>query len=194
MSESSECARRMRRMQTRRGADGRLVGRARGLAAFGQGLRRRARTARLLRVSRIDVDARHRHRCCAQLKPDVALNVLHGRPGEDGTIQGMLEISAFPTRHSGVLASVAGDAKDIAKPCSRPPACRCRAAGRDRAPSAARRHLLPPPYVIKPVAEAPASASSSSPRTTRIRRRSFTRPTGRSATACWSSATSPARS
>src|SRR3954453_22400597 len=34
------------------------------------------------------------------LKPDVAFNVLHGRPGEDGTLQGMLEVLAIPYTHS----------------------------------------------------------------------------------------------
>ena len=39
------------------------------------------------------------------LKPDVALNLLHGRPGEDGTIQGLLEILQVPYSHSGPLSS-----------------------------------------------------------------------------------------
>ena len=38
----------------------------------------------------------------AATKPDVALNVLHGRPGEDGTLQGLLEILSIPYSHSGV--------------------------------------------------------------------------------------------
>ena len=40
-----------------------------------------------------------------QLKPDVAFNALHGPMGEDGTIQGLLEILRIPYTHSGVLAS-----------------------------------------------------------------------------------------
>src|SRR5262245_25187056 len=51
----------------------------------------------------------------AVLKPDVALNVLHGRPGEDGTLQGILEILAIPYTHSGVLASALAMEKDLAK-------------------------------------------------------------------------------
>ena len=39
------------------------------------------------------------------LKPDVALNMLHGPFGEDGCIQGLLEILEIPYSHSGVLAS-----------------------------------------------------------------------------------------
>ena len=41
-------------------------------------------------------------RCSSRSKPDVALNVLHGRPGEDGTLQGLLEILGIPYSHSGV--------------------------------------------------------------------------------------------
>ena len=60
------------------------------------------------------------------VKPDVALNVLHGRPGEDGTLQGMLEILGIPYSHSGVMASAVAMQKDIAKELLAPPACRCR--------------------------------------------------------------------
>src|SRR6516165_4961137 len=48
------------------------------------------------RVTRIDV-ARDIAAVLTALAPDVALNLLHGRPGEDGTIQGLLEIWKFPT-------------------------------------------------------------------------------------------------
>ena len=47
------------------------------------------------RVSRVDVD-RDVAAALRALKPDVALNVLHGRPGEDGTLQGLLEILGVP--------------------------------------------------------------------------------------------------
>jgi len=89
----------------------------------------------------------------SQLKPDCALNVLHGRPGEDGTLQGLLEIVGVPYSHSGVMASAVAMQKDIAKTV-------LKAAGVpvpggvvvDRL-EAAKQHLLPRPYVIKPVAE-----------------------------------------
>src|ERR1700729_4542272 len=48
-------------------------------------------------------------------KPDIALNVLHGRPGEDGTLQGLLEILGIPYSHSGVMASAVAMQKDFAK-------------------------------------------------------------------------------
>src|SRR6201999_2426698 len=48
-------------------------------------------------------------------RPNAALNVLHGRPGEDGTLQGLLEILGIPYSHSGVLASALAMQKDTAK-------------------------------------------------------------------------------
>jgi D-alanine-D-alanine ligase len=87
------------------------------------------------------------------IRPDAALNVLHGRPGEDGTLQGMLEILGIPYTHSGVLASALAMRKDYAKTLFR-------AAGVPVADGlmasrfeAAKSHLMPPPYVIKPIAE-----------------------------------------
>src|SRR5450631_1293968 len=66
------------------------------------------------RVSRVDV-TRDIAATLSALKPDAALNVLHGRPGEDGTLQGMLEILGIPYTHSGVLASALAMQKDVAK-------------------------------------------------------------------------------
>jgi D-alanine-D-alanine ligase len=66
------------------------------------------------RVTRIDV-GRDIASVLTTVKPDVALNVLHGRPGEDGTLQGILEILAIPYTHSGVMASAVAMQKDIAK-------------------------------------------------------------------------------
>ena len=56
------------------------------------------------RVTRIEVQ-RDIAQKLADLKPDVVFNALHGRFGEDGTIQGILEILQIPYTHSGVLAS-----------------------------------------------------------------------------------------
>ncbi len=104
------------------------------------------------RVTRIDV-GRDIASVLNTVKPDVALNVLHGRAGEDGTLQGLLEIVGIPYSHSGVLASSLAMQKDMAKAVFG-------AAGvpvpeglvADRL-EAAKSHLLPPPYVIKPIAE-----------------------------------------
>ena len=65
-------------------------------------------------VTRIDV-ARDIGEVLARLKPDVAFNALHGRVGEDGTMQGILEVLQIPYTHSGVLASALAMQKDRAK-------------------------------------------------------------------------------
>ena len=104
------------------------------------------------RASRIDVD-REVAVTLRALRPEVALNVLHGRPGEDGTLQGMLEILGIPYSHSGVLASALAMQKDTAKTvlkAAQVPVPGGIVATREEV---ATRHLLPPPYVIKPVAE-----------------------------------------
>ncbi len=86
-------------------------------------------------------------------KPDAALNVLHGRPGEDGTLQGVLEILGIPYTHSGVLASAVAMHKGYAKAIFRAaniPVAEDIVVSRLEA---AKRHLMAPPYVIKPMAE-----------------------------------------
>jgi len=104
------------------------------------------------RVSRIDV-TRDIASVLKELKPDCVLNVLHGRPGEDGTLQGLLEVMAIPYTHSGVMASAAAMQKHVAKAllaaAGVPVPGGCLINRRE----AGAKHLLPPPYVIKPVAE-----------------------------------------
>ena len=104
------------------------------------------------RVTRIDV-GRDIATVLGTVKPDVALNVLHGRPGEDGTLQGILEILAIPYTHSGVMASAVAMQKDVAKALFRAadvPVPEGIVAARFEI---AKSHVLPPPYVIKPIAE-----------------------------------------
>jgi len=86
----------------------------------------------------------------AEIAPDVAFNALHGRWGEDGCVQGILEWMRIPYTHSGVLASALAMDKARSKEIFR-------AAGLPVLDSvivpreeAAARHVLPPPYVVKP--------------------------------------------
>jgi len=104
------------------------------------------------RVTRIDVGRDIASRLAA-IRPDVAFNALHGPAGEDGAIQGVLEILRIPYTHSGVLASALAMRKDLAKVA-------LKAAGVPVADGltvdrreAARRHVLEPPYVLKPLAQ-----------------------------------------
>ena len=103
-------------------------------------------------VTKIDVD-RDIAQTLAQLKPDACFNALHGRWGEDGCIQGILECQQIPYTHSGVLASALamhkGKAKRVLKAAGVPVADDAIV---DRE-AAALSHALPPPYVAKPIAE-----------------------------------------
>ncbi len=96
------------------------------------------------RVSRLDVD-RDVAATLRKLKPDVALNVLHGRPGADGTLQGLLESLGLPYSHSGVLASALAMQKDIAKTVLKAAGVPVPGGLVVSRAEAARRHLLPPP-------------------------------------------------
>ena len=88
-----------------------------------------------------------------ELRPDAALNALHGPAGEDGTIQGLLEILKIPYTHSGVLASALAMHKERAKTVMRAagvPVPEGRIVNRF---DAAKSHPIPTPYVVKPIAE-----------------------------------------
>jgi D-alanine-D-alanine ligase len=104
------------------------------------------------RVTRIDV-GRDIASVLTTVNPDVALNVLHGRPGEDGTLQGILEILAIPYSHSGVMASAVAMQKDVAKALFTAAAVPVPTGSVVSRLEAAKRHVLAPPYVIKPIAE-----------------------------------------
>lgn len=89
----------------------------------------------------------------AALKPDACFNALHGKFGEDGCVQGILEMLGVPYTHSGVLASALAmhkeRAKDVMKVHGVPVAEAVLLTRRE----ALKRHPMPPPYVVKPVAE-----------------------------------------
>ncbi len=104
------------------------------------------------RVTRVDV-GRDIATLLRTLKPDAAFNVLHGRPGEDGTLQGILEILAIPYTHSGVLASALAMQKDLAKVVMAAAGVPVPEGKVVSVTEAAQGHVLPRPYVIKPLAE-----------------------------------------
>lgn len=88
-----------------------------------------------------------------KIKPDVVFNALHGRWGEDGCVQGILEWLAIPYTHSGVLASALAMDKERTKAAYK-------AAGLPIADSVVAsktdiesRHMMAPPYVVKPYNE-----------------------------------------
>jgi D-alanine-D-alanine ligase len=84
------------------------------------------------------------------IKPDCVFNALHGRWGEDGCVQGILEWLRIPYTHSGVLASALAMDKTRTKEVYRAaglPVVDSRIVARDEV---AKGHVLPPPYVVKP--------------------------------------------
>lgn len=116
-------------------------------AAVGEALREEG-----YRVTEIDVDRNLAGQLDA-INPDVCFNALHGKFGEDGCVQGILELLAIPYTHSGVLASALAmhkeRAKDVMKLAGVPVAEAKLVTRRE----ALEGHVLPPPYVVKPPTE-----------------------------------------
>jgi D-alanine-D-alanine ligase len=86
----------------------------------------------------------------AELTPDVVFNALHGRWGEDGCVQGLLEWMGIPYTHSGVLSSALAMDKSRTKDAyvaAGLPVVESRLALRDEVRA---RHVMAPPYVVKP--------------------------------------------
>ncbi len=89
----------------------------------------------------------------AAVKPDAALNALHGPWGEDGCVQGLLEILGIPYTHSGVLASALAMDKNKSRAVYAQAGLDIAEGGMYAVEDLARDHIMTPPYVIKPVAE-----------------------------------------
>ena len=85
-----------------------------------------------------------------KIKPDVALNALHGRFGEDGIVQGILELMNIPYTHSGVLASSLAMDKEKTKLVYRAAGLPVAASILARKSDIMAAHVMPTPYVVKP--------------------------------------------
>jgi len=82
--------------------------------------------------------------------PDIVFNALHGRWGEDGCVQGLLEWLQMPYTHSGVLASALAMDKQRSKDAFRAaglPFVNSVLADSD---AVRKTHIMAPPYVVKP--------------------------------------------
>lgn len=89
----------------------------------------------------------------AEIQPDVCFNALHGRWGEDGVVQGLLEWMGIPYTHSGVLASALALDKEKTKTAYRAaglPVVESIVASREQVEAG---HVMAAPYVVKPVNE-----------------------------------------
>lgn len=85
-----------------------------------------------------------------EVKPDVAFNALHGRFGEDGCIQGILEILSIPYTHSGVLASALAMDKPMAKKVFANAGIRCAEGRVFSKAEMLKGDVMKRPYVVKP--------------------------------------------
>ncbi|HEX2624087.1 MAG TPA: D-alanine--D-alanine ligase [Sphingomicrobium sp.] len=104
------------------------------------------------RVARLDMT----HDVAAQLrdlKPDVVFNALHGTPGEDGTVQGMLDLMEIPYTHSGCTTSAIAIDKELTKAVLVPAGVRMPKGKMVDSTSLYEGDPMPRPYVLKPVNE-----------------------------------------
>ena len=103
-------------------------------------------------VSRVDA-GRDIGQVLTRLKPDVVFNALHGEWGEDGCVQGVLETLGVPYTHCGVLASALAMDKVKAKAVMAAAGVAVPGGGLFDRLQAAKAHVMPPPYVVKPNAQ-----------------------------------------
>lgn len=88
-----------------------------------------------------------------EANPDVVFNALHGTPGEDGTVQGMLDLMGIPYTHSGLETSVIAIDKELTKKVLTAAGIRMPGGRVIDAKTVHERDPLPRPYVLKPVNE-----------------------------------------
>ena len=89
----------------------------------------------------------------ADAKPDVVFNALHGVPGEDGTVQGMMDLMGLKYTHSGLATSVVAIDKQLTKAVLTPHGIPMPGGRVVKSESLYEADPLPRPYVLKPVNE-----------------------------------------
>jgi len=103
-------------------------------------------------VTELDMDRNVAARL-AELKPDVVFNALHGTPGEDGTVQGMMDLMGLKYTHSGLETSVIAIDKELTKMVLVPHGIRMPAGRIVSSKSLHQEDPIDRPYVLKPVNE-----------------------------------------
>lgn len=86
----------------------------------------------------------------AEAKPDLVFNALHGTPGEDGTVQGLMDLMGIRYTHSGLAASVLAIDKRLTKQILADAGIRVPGGGVVSSASIHAADPLPRPYVLKP--------------------------------------------
>jgi len=104
------------------------------------------------RVTELDMDHDVATRL-AELNPDVVFNALHGTPGEDGTVQGMMDLMGVKYTHSGLETSVIAIDKELTKMVLVPHGIRMPAGTIVESESIHSGDPLERPYVLKPINE-----------------------------------------
>jgi len=104
------------------------------------------------RVTRIDMDRTVAQKLAAAA-PDVVFNALHGAPGEDGTVQGMMDLMGLAYTHSGLATSVIAIDKELTKQALVPHGIPMPGGRIVKSEELYERDPLPRPYVLKPVNE-----------------------------------------
>jgi D-alanine-D-alanine ligase len=104
------------------------------------------------KVSRVDMD-RNVAQVLTALRPDVVFNALHGVPGEDGSVQGMLDLMGIKYTHSGMVTSVIAIDKELTKQRLVPAGIPMPKGTMVDSESLFTADPLPRPYVLKPVNE-----------------------------------------
>src|SRR5438445_11351180 len=104
------------------------------------------------KVTELDMDRDVASRL-TELKPDIVFNALHGTPGEDGTVQGMMNLMGLRYTHSGLSTSVIAIDKELTKMVLVPHGIRMPAGKVITSESLHQEDPIPRPYVVKPVNE-----------------------------------------
>ena len=118
----------------------------------GKGVAEALRARGWSKVTEVDMD-RNVAQVLAGIRPDVIFNALHGTPGEDGSVQGMLDLMQIPYTHSGLETSVVAIDKELTKMVLVPHGIRMPKGTMVESASLFERDPIARPYVLKPVNE-----------------------------------------
>jgi len=118
----------------------------------GQGVIEALRGRGWTNVTPVDMD-RNVAAVLTGIRPDVVFNALHGTPGEDGTVQGMLDLMQIPYTHSGLETSVIAIDKELTKMVLVPGGIRMPKGKVVESETLYDGDPMPRPYVLKPVNE-----------------------------------------